>query len=86
MNLVKSNNVKVIVTFFLTIVALSMFAWSGKIDWKYGLILAVGQSAGGWMGSHWSVKKGEAWIRRVLLVMIILMALKLLGVSWLNPG
>lgn len=85
MSLVKSNNIKSIVTFFLTIVALSMFALSGKIDWKYGLILAVGQSAGGWMGSHWSVKKGESWIRRVLLVMIILMALKLLGVPLLNP-
>ncbi len=85
MNLVKSNNIKSIVTFFLTIIALSMFALNGKIDWKYGLILAVGQSAGGWMGSHWSVRKGEAWIRRVLLVMIVLMALKLLGVPWLNP-
>lgn len=84
MNLVKSNNIKSIVTFFLTIIALSMFALNGKIDWKYGLILAVGQSAGGWMGSHWSVRKGEAWIRRVLLVMIVLMALKLLGVPWLN--
>jgi uncharacterized membrane protein YfcA len=86
MNLVKSNNIKSIVTFFLTIIALSMFAVNGKIDWKYGLILAVGQSAGGWAGSHWSVRKGEAWIRRVLLVMIILMALKLLGVPWLNPN
>ena len=84
MNLVKSNNVKVIVTFFLTIVALSMFTWNGKIDWKYGLILAVGQSAGGWIGSVWSVKKGEVWIRRFLLAMIIIMALKLLGVPWLN--
>lgn len=85
MNLVKINNVKVIITFFITVVALTMFGWSGNIDWKYGLILAVGQSAGGWAGSHWSVKKGEGWIRRFLLVMIVLMALKLLGVPWLNP-
>ena len=85
MNLVKINNVKVIITFFITIVAITMFGWSGNIDWKYGLILAVGQSAGGWAGSHWSVKKGEGWIRRVLFVMIVLMALKLLGVPWLNP-
>ena len=85
MNLVKINNVKVIVTFFLTILALATFAWNGKIDWRYGLILAVGQSAGGWAGSLWSVKKGEVWIRRVLLVMIIVMGLKLLEVPWLNP-
>jgi len=78
MNLVKVNNLKSIVTFFLTIVALTMFAAAGKIDWKYGLILAVGQSAGGWAGSHWSVKKGEKWIRRVLLVMIVVLAVKLL--------
>jgi len=84
MNLVKINNVKGIITFFITVMALLMFGLSGKIDWKYGLILAVGQSAGGWVGSHWSVKKGEEWIRRILLVMILIMALKLLGVPWLN--
>lgn len=78
MNLVKVNNIKVIVTFFLTIVALALFAWNGKIDWKYGLILAVGQSAGGWAGSVWSVKKGEKWIRAVLLVMIVALGIKLL--------
>ena len=85
MNLVKINNVKGIITFFITVVALVMFGLNGKIDWKYGLILAVGQSAGGWAGSHWSVKKGEKWIRRILLLMIIIMGLKLLGVPWLNP-
>ncbi len=78
MNLVKVNNIKVIVTFFLTVVALLIFAYSGKIDWKYGLLLAVGQSAGGWAGSLWSVKKGKVWIRRLLLVMIVVLAIKLL--------
>ncbi len=85
MNLVKINNVKVIITFFITVVALAMFGFTGNIDWKYGLILAVGQSAGGWAGSLWSVQKGEKWIRRVLLAMILVMALKLIGVDWLNP-
>lgn len=78
MNLVKANNIKVIVTFFLTIVALAIFAYNGKIDWIYGLVLAVGQSAGGWAGSVWSVKKGEKWIRYAMLVMIVVLGVKLL--------
>lgn len=84
-SLVKSNAIKVLVNFVFTIVALSIFALKGLIRWEYGLVLATSQSAGGWLGSRWSVAKGDVWIKRVMLVMIILMALKLLGVfEWMG--
>ncbi len=85
MNLVKINNIKVIVVFIYTAMSVAIFAWKGVIDWKYGMVLAVGQSAGGWAGSVWSVRKGEKWIRRVLLLMLLVMGLKLLDVPFLNP-
>lgn len=85
MDLVKANSVKVVVVFTYTLVALGIFMYNGLIEWKYGLTLAVGQATGGFIGSYWTVSKGDIWIKRVLIVMIILMALKLLGLPLLNP-
>ncbi len=79
MNLVKSNSIKVMVAFIYTISALGIFVMEGLVDWKYGISLAIGQSIGGWAGSHFSVAGGDVWIRRLLLAMIVVMALKLLG-------
>ena len=50
----------------------------GKVLWIPGLALAVGNSLGGWIGSHLSMSKGESFIRRVLYVTLIAMAVKLL--------
>ena len=79
LDLVKSNSLKVFVAFTYTISALAVFIWAGLVDWKYGLCIAAGQSIGGWVGSNWSVNKGDVWIRRILLLMIGVMSLKLLG-------
>jgi uncharacterized membrane protein YfcA len=33
---------------------------------------------GGWAGVRWQVKKGEAWVHRILVASIIVFAIKLL--------
>jgi uncharacterized membrane protein YfcA len=38
----------------------------------------VGNSLGGWLGSHLTVSKGETFIRRVLLIALFVMAMKLI--------
>ena len=76
-SLVKSNAIKVIVALVFTISAVAVFAYNNKIDWKLGLILAIGNSIGGWFASRWSVKKGDALIQKFLIVMVIIMAIKL---------
>jgi hypothetical protein len=75
--LVKSNAIKVIVALIFTIAAVAVFAYNDAINWKLGLILAVGNAAGGWFASRWSVKKGDKIIKRFLIVMIVIMAIKL---------
>ena len=75
--LVKTNSAKVLVVFIYTLSSLGVFILEGVIDWKYGLTLAVGNSAGAWIASRWSVKKGDKWIKRFLVVMVIALALKL---------
>lgn len=76
-SLVKSNAIKVTVALIYTIAAVAVFAYNDKIDWQMGLTLAIGNSLGGWLASRWSVKKGDGVIRKFLIVMIIILAIKL---------
>ena len=77
LTLVKSNAVKVIVVLIYTVASVAIFAYNDVIDWKVGLVLAIGNSAGGWFASRWSVKKGDGLVRKFLIVMVITMAIKL---------
>lgn len=76
-SLVKTNSIKVTVALIYTVAALVVFIWQDRVDWKAGLILAIGSATGGWLGSTFSVKKGDVWIKRILLVAIAVMAVKL---------
>jgi uncharacterized protein len=76
-SLVKSNAIKVMVALIYTSSAIIIFILNDQINWKYGLILAIGNAAGGWFASRWSVKKGDSVIKIFLIVMVTLMAIKL---------
>tara|TARA_R110001583_G_scaffold111032_2_gene260086 strand:- start:19070 stop:19822 length:753 start_codon:yes stop_codon:yes gene_type:complete len=77
LSLVKSNAIKVTVALIYTVSAVAVFAYNDKINWKVGLTLAIGNSVGGWLASRWSVKKGDGIIRKFLVVMILIIAIKL---------
>ena len=77
LNLVTSNYVKVFSAIVYTAASVVVFALEGKIHWATGGILSIGMAGGGWFASRWSVDKGEVWIKRVMIVSIIAMAIKL---------
>lgn len=77
LSLVKSNYVKVFSAIVYTVASVAVFAYEGKILWLTGLILAIGHALGGWYASRWSVDKGEKWIKRIMIISIIAMAIKL---------
>ena len=77
MSLVKANAVKVIVVLIYTLLAVYLFWINNALDWKYGLLLAFGNSIGGWLTSRWSVKKGDRVVRKIVVIMIVVMAIKL---------
>lgn len=79
LDLVQTNSHKMFVVGVYTLAALATFALSGKVNWGIGLVLAIGNGIGGWIGSHWAVTKGEKWIRIALAVAVVAMAAKLLG-------
>jgi uncharacterized protein len=78
MDLVRINAVKVFVVLFYTVTALAVFLWHGQVDWQLGLSLAAGNALGGWLGTRLTISKGHAWIRRLVLVVVVLFAVRLL--------
>ncbi len=83
-DLVTANNVKVVANLTLTAVALPVFIVQGNVRWLQAIILAVGLTAGAWIGAHAAVKGGERFIRAVMVVAALLLAGELLGVyDWI---
>ena len=78
LDLVRVNAFKVFIIGIYTLVALAIFADQGQVLWLLGAALAVGTTAGGWIGAHYTVKRGEGLIRVVLNVVLVVMAVRLL--------
>jgi uncharacterized membrane protein YfcA len=76
-SLVKSNAIKVTVALIYTVAAVLIFALNDKINWQVGLELAVGNAIGGWFASRLSVKKGDGFVKKFLIVTVIVLAIKL---------
>lgn len=78
LDLVRANALKVTIALGFTPIALALFAWGGLVDWGYGLVLAVGNVLGAMLGVRLAVFKGQEWIRKVVTVMVIVFALRLI--------
>jgi hypothetical protein len=77
LSLVKSNATKAVIIIIYMSAALIVFILNDKVDWKMGLVMAIGTSLGGWFGSRFSVKKGDGFIKMFLVVVVSFMAIKL---------
>jgi len=84
MDLVTANVVKVIFTFCATVIALPVFILQGDVRWGPAIVLAIGTSIGGWAGAKFAVRGGERWIRLVMIIAAVALALRLIGVyDWI---
>jgi uncharacterized protein len=79
-DLIKANVLKSLLVLIYTVFALVVFAINIQVDWKLGLILSIGNMAGAWIAVKFTVKWGANAIRYMLLVVILLSALKLVGI------
>jgi hypothetical protein len=77
LDLVRVNATKVVLIFIYTTGALTTFVLSGHINLKYGIALAIGNAAGAFFASRYSVRKGEGVIKIVMFVMVIAISVKL---------
>ncbi len=76
-SLIHTNAVKVIIILIYSVPALWVFAINGQIAWAAGAVLAAAQAMGAWLGAHFSVSKGDRWIKVVLACAIVVMAVRL---------
>ncbi|MCK4346914.1 MAG: sulfite exporter TauE/SafE family protein, partial [Bacteroidales bacterium] len=79
-DLIKANALKVFIILLYTPFALFIFILHHQVDYKLGLILAVGNMAGAYLGVKYGVRWGTRFVRYVLLAAIFFSAAKLIGV------
>ncbi|NOY28845.1 MAG: sulfite exporter TauE/SafE family protein [Planctomycetes bacterium] len=79
--LVGANAAKNVLGFILTLTALSVFAFFGLVEWIPGLIMAIGNMLGGYVGAKLAIKKGTGLIFAFLVVVMIATGVKLLWPS-----
>jgi len=60
------------------IIACITFGYHHLINFEYGTVLLIGRSLGAFMGAAYGIKKGDAWVRQIFVVVIIIMAIKLI--------
>lgn len=78
MNLIRANALKVTIVLAYLPLSLALYAWNGKVDWIWGLSLAVGNFLGALLGVRLQILKGHAWVRGVVTATIVVFALRLL--------
>lgn len=67
---------------FSSIVAVSIFAWRGIVDWRLGLILGIATFAGGLLGGTIALKMNATWLRRIFIVAVLALATRMLYVAF----
>jgi uncharacterized membrane protein YfcA len=76
--LLKANALKLFVILLYTPMAIVIFFIAGDVNLVLGLVLAVGNMTGAWIGARIAVKGGAKFIRWVVLVAILAAAAKLI--------
>ena len=80
LDLVRVNMHKVFIVLIFTVPALILFILTNNINWQMAISLSLGNAVGAWLSAKISVRKGEKFIKMILMVAVLIMALKLLKV------
>lgn len=77
-NFIKSAALGRMIEFFMSLTGAIVFAQSGSINFLYGASLGAGFAIGSWIGIGFALKKGEEYVKKLLLIIVALSLLKLL--------
>ncbi len=84
-DLVKANALKVFIILLYTPLALTFFMYFHQVDYVLGLVLALGNMSGAWLGTRVAVSWGPRFVRVILLFALFISAAKLTGLfDWLS--
>jgi len=79
LDLATTNSIKVIIIAVYLIPSIAVFAWQGNVDVVPGLFMAAGNGIGGVLGSSFSHRANPKWIKMILAIALLAMAVKLIG-------
>lgn len=74
----KSASASRIVGIFMSLSATIVYASNGLINWQYGIILGLGYAIGSWLGIGYALKKGNTFVKKLLMVTIVISIIKLI--------
>lgn len=79
-DLVKANAIKIMIVFLYSPFALAVFMMNSQVNYGIGLIAAIGNIAGGLVGSNMAISRGNQFVRWILMAVILLFAGYLLDI------
>lgn len=82
LDLVRANALKSLLVLLFTVPATVVFCVAGQVEYGIGLLMALGQAAGAFLGARFATRMdgSERWIRWLLIAILALSCLKLFGV------
>jgi len=78
-DLVKANAIKVLIILAYAPFTLAVFYFNDQINWTFGLVMAFGNMIGAWIASRMAVKKGVAFVKWVIVVVILITSAQMFG-------
>ena len=70
-DLIKANAIKVFVVLMYAPFTLLIFLWYNQVNWKYGLLLAIGGVIGALIASRLAVSRGVVFVKWVIVIVIL---------------
>ena len=83
-DLVRANALKVLMVLAFTPFALMVFVMNDQVNWAMGGLLGIGNMIGARIGTTAALRKGAPFVRKVLILAILLAGMKMGWDIWLT--
>lgn len=78
-DLIKANAIKVFIVLAYAPFTLLVFLWYNQVNWKYGLIMAIGSVIGALIASRLAVSRGVNFVKWVIVIVILVTSGEMFG-------
>lgn len=78
MSMLEANASSKFITLGGVLSSILIFTYAGAIDYRVGVPLLFGSAAGGYIGAHTAIKKGDARVKTIFLLIVLVSGIKLI--------
>ena len=78
----RANGLKNLIVLCFSIPALAIFLMNDQVNWELGLLLGSGQMLGAWFAARFAMENTSltVWVRRLLILMILISVVELFNI------